>query len=89
LQIRNKYKIKQLILKQYINEFWDLIENYFTAFYISFVPRTANQKVDSLALAASGFKAPIIPQVKYEVQMRYRPTIPDNVKNWEVFNDDK
>lgn len=42
-----------------------------------------------MALAASTFKAPLNPQVKYEVQMKYRPAIPDNIKNWKVFQDDK
>lgn len=68
---------------------WDLIENYFSAFCISFIPRLSNQKEDSLAFAANNFRAPIIPQVKYEIQMRYRPTIPDNIKNWGVFSDHK
>jgi len=68
---------------------WGLIERYFFAFCISFIPRTANQKVDSLTLVASNFKAPIIPQVKYEIQMRYRPTIPDNVKKKGVFQCEK
>jgi len=77
-----------LKLKQYMNEVWNQIEN-FTAFCISFIPRTTNQKGDSLALAASNFRALIIPRVKYEIQMKYRPAIPDNVKNWGVFSDDK
>jgi len=42
LQVRNKYQTKQLRLKQYKNELWDLTENYFLAFYISFIPRISN-----------------------------------------------
>jgi len=67
---------------------WNQIDN-FTAFGTSFIPRTTNQKADSLALEANNFKDPIIPQVKYEIQLKYRPTIPNNVKNWGVFSNDK
>ena len=28
-------------------------------------------------------------QIKYEIQMNYRPSIPDNIKHWKVFQDDK
>jgi hypothetical protein len=52
-------------------------------------PRDLNQQEDSLALAASTFKSPIIPQIKYEVEMRHRPSILDNVKHWQVFEDDQ
>lgn len=67
LQIRNRYQAKQFRLKQYRDEVLDLIQDYFSAFNISFIPRIENFKVDSLALAASNFKVPLNPQVKYEV----------------------
>ena len=28
------------------------------------------------------------PRLVYEVQMKYRPSLPDNVHHWKVFNDD-
>jgi ribonuclease HI len=80
-QVKDIYQAKQQRLKQYKNEVWDLVDNFFLAFNISFVPREANQREDSLALAANTFKPPIGPNVKYEVEVRHRTTIPDNVKH--------
>ena len=44
---------------------------------------------DSLAVAASTFKPPINPRLRYEIELRHRPSIPDNVKHWHVFEDDE
>jgi hypothetical protein len=43
---------------------------------------------DSLAVSASHFRIPIPPKLKYDVEVKYRPSIPDNVKYWKVFEDD-
>jgi hypothetical protein len=43
---------------------------------------------DSLATSASNFKVPLPPKFKYDVEVKYRPSIPDNVKHWKVFEDD-
>jgi hypothetical protein len=37
---------------------------------------------------ASNFRVPLPPKLKYEVEVKYRPSIPDNVKHWKVFEDD-
>jgi hypothetical protein len=34
------------------------------------------------------FRAPLPPNIHGEVKIRYRPSIPDNVKHWEGFEDD-
>ena len=34
------------------------------------------------------FRIPLSPKIHGEVEIRYRPSIPDNVKHWEVFEDD-
>jgi len=88
-QVKDKYKVKQIRLKQYKNDVCDLKERDFLAFNISFVPRAKNQLPDSLALAISGFRAPFVQKIKYEVLMKYIPSIPDNIKHWQVFQDDK
>jgi ribonuclease HI len=41
-QVRNIYQTKKQRLKQYINEVWDLIDNFFLAFNLSFIPREQN-----------------------------------------------
>jgi ribonuclease HI len=87
-QVRNVYQAKHPQLRSYRNEVWDLIDNFFSAFNITFVPREENASADSLAVSASLFKVPLPPKIHGEVEIRYRPSIPDNVKHWEVFEDD-
>jgi hypothetical protein len=43
---------------------------------------------DSLDFSASNFRVPFPPKLKYDVEVKYRPSIPDNVKHWKVFEDD-
>jgi hypothetical protein len=43
---------------------------------------------DSLAVSASVLKFPLPPMVEKDVDIRYRPSVPDNVKHWKVFEDD-
>jgi ribonuclease HI len=88
-QIKNIYQTKQQRLKQYRNEVWDFVDNLFLAFNITFVHINLNQQADSLALAASNFRTPIFPNLRFEIEVRHRPSIPDNIKNWQVFKDDQ
>jgi ribonuclease HI len=87
-QIKNAYQAKHPQLRNYRNEVWDLIDNFFSAFNISFIPREDNDVADSLAVSASQFKVPQLPMAKYDVEIKYRPSVPDNVKHWKVFEDD-
>jgi hypothetical protein len=57
-------------------------------FNISFTLREENTLADSLAVSASLLKFPLPPMVKNDVDIRYRPSVPDNVKHWKVFEDD-
>jgi hypothetical protein len=61
----------------------------FLAFNISFIPREENAPADFLAFSASLFEVPVLPTVKSDVEIRYRPSVPDNVKHWKVFEDDQ
>jgi hypothetical protein len=67
---------------------WDRVDRFFLTFKISFVPREENVMVDSLVVSASNFRVPLPPKLKYDVEVKYRPYIPDNVKHWKVFEDD-
>ena len=44
--------------------------------------------VDTFEVAASTFKIPIYLNTKYTIEVKDRPTIPNNVKYWQVFEDD-
>jgi len=62
----------------------------FGALNIVVVPRDQNWEADRLAIQASTFQP--IEQLmdgkgKYEVN--FRPSIPDNITHWQVFDDDK
>ena len=87
--VRNLCQTKHPRLRAYRNEVWDMVENFFLAFNIQFMPREQNRMVDSLAVAASTFRPPQNPLLIYEIEVRYRPSIPDNIKHWQVFEDEE
>jgi ribonuclease HI len=87
-QIKNIYQAKHPRLKTYRNEVWDLVDSFFLAFNISFIPREENTMADSLVVSASHFRVPLPPKLKYDVGVKYRPSVPDNIKHWKVFEDD-
>ena len=65
-----------------------MIDNYFVAFNITYIPRNHNQTANSLALATTHFRIPKTTQQRYPIEVRYRPSVPDNVKQWRVFEYD-
>jgi ribonuclease HI len=87
-QVRNIYQTKKHRIKQYINEVWYLIDNLFLSFNIYFTPIDQNWKDDLLALASITFIPPIGPNIKYQVEIKHRTTILENIKHWQVFSDD-
>jgi hypothetical protein len=87
-QVRNVYQTKNIWLKDYINEVWDIVEDFFLSFNILYITRNQNEKDDSLVVKKSTFKIPFPPKLKYEVEVRYMPSILDNVKHWKVFEED-
>jgi ribonuclease HI len=88
-QVKNVYQTKHPCLKNYRNEVWDLVDSFFLAFNISFIPREENAPADFQAFSASLFEAPAMPNDRSEVEIRYRPSVPNNVKHWRVFEDDQ
>ena len=64
-----------------------MIDNFFIAFNISFIRRDHNQIADSLALAATHLRIPKQTQLKYPIEVRYRPSVPDNTKQWRFSED--
>ena len=64
----------------------ELLEE-FDEYIISLIPREQNSIANSLASSASLFKILIYPKKEYQIQVKHRPSILDNVKNWQVFED--
>ena len=54
---------------------------FFSALNITAIPRYQNMHVDSLAVSASSFKIPDKMFVQYQILVKYRPSIPDNIKH--------
>jgi ribonuclease HI len=75
-QVKNIYQAKHPRFKTYKNEVWDLIDNFFLAFNISFIPGEENTMADSLDVSVSHFKIPLQPKLKYDIEVRYRPSVP-------------
>ena len=86
-QVNKTFQAKHPTLKAYRDEVWR-IRDFFDFFCISYIPRAHNQLADFLAVSASLFIPPMPPKLVYEIYMRYRPPLPDNVHHWKVFEDD-
>ena len=65
------------------------MENLFSSVKVHFIPRAENQQANSLAKAASTFVPPTAFKLKYHIEVRHRPSIPNNIQHWKVFKDDE
>ena len=79
---------KKCQTKAYRDEVWKL-RGSFMFFELSYIPRDLNHLDDSLAVSASLFVPPLPPKLSYDVQVKYRPSLPGNVKFWRVFENDE
>jgi ribonuclease HI len=86
-QVNKSFQAKHVRLKAYRDEVLEVIKS-FADFKITFVPRAMNEVADSLAVSACAFIPPLPHKLSYEIQVRHRPSLPDNVKFWKVFEDD-
>ena len=75
-------------MRAYRNEVWDMFGNYFIEHKIRVIARYENIVADSLAIATGKFKTPTTGQRKYKVDTMNRPSILDNSKYSQVFEDD-
>jgi hypothetical protein len=65
------------------------MENFFSSVNVHYIPCTENLKSDSLAKAASTFAPPTTFKLKYHIEVRHRPFIPNNIQHWQVIEDDE
>jgi ribonuclease HI len=86
-QVNKSFQAKHVTLKAYRDEVLRAIHT-FTNFKISYVPKAMNELVDSLVVSACSFIPPLPHKLNYEIQVKYRPSLLDNVKFWKVFEDD-
>ena len=71
-----------------MNATQDLIE-LFEECNFNLIPILQNCIDDSPTTFSTSFKVPMHPSGKYEVEDRHKPSVPNNVKSWQVFEDDK
>ena len=70
-----------------MDEVWKLVDS-FMFFELSYIPRAVKNLDDSLSVSTSMFIPPFPPKLSYEIQVKYRPSLPDNVKFWNFFEND-
>jgi ribonuclease HI len=88
-QVRNSIHCLSPHLKCYQSEVWSLI-NKFSAFNINSIPRSNNAEADLLANVASKLlPAEGLSPNAFSVELLFRPSVPDNITNWRVFDDDQ
>jgi hypothetical protein len=76
-------------LKSYQTEVWNLM-NKFSAFNINSIPRLNNLEADLLTNVASKlFPTEGLSPNAFSVELLFRPSVPDNIMNWRVFDDDQ
>ena len=88
-QVMNKCRTKHPQLHSYRNQVWDIFDNSFLDANITDVPREENRLADSLAVSSSLFHPLNLPRLCYNIEGLHRPSIPDNIKHWQVFDDDQ
>ena len=57
-------------------------------FELSYIPRALNHLDDYLAVSTILFVPPLPPRLSYDIQVKYRPSLLDNVKFWKVSEND-
>ena len=57
-------------------------------FELSYIPRDMNHLDDSLTVSASLFVPPLHRKMSCDIQVKYMPSLPDNVRFWKVFEND-
>ena len=87
-QVNGVYEAKHPRMRAYKNIVLDLLQG-IPEYQFVVIPREQNAIADALAVSTSLFKIPIHPNKKYEIEVKHRPAVPDNIKYWQVFEDDK
>ena len=70
-----------------MNEIWDMLV-FFNEQRVMLIPRIQNMIDDSLATTTGNLKIPIYSNKMYKIEDVNKPSIPDNSKYWQVFEDD-
>jgi ribonuclease HI len=86
-QIKGEYAAKHPRLRAYRNVVLDALRC-FTEVDLQVMPRGQNILADGLATSAATCKIPFRSTRPYTVEVKCRPTVPDNIRYWQVFGND-
>jgi len=86
-QIKGNFVTKDNRLRSYRTAATQLLSS-LANFQITKIPRAQNLHAHSLAMFASTCKLPFDPNHRFTAEIRHRPSIPDNIKDWQVFDND-
>lgn len=77
-QVKGEYQAKHPQMRAYRNAILGILRM-FPEYSLTTVPWTQNIIANSLATTASN---------KFEIHVKHRPVVPDNLRYWKVFQDD-
>jgi hypothetical protein len=86
-KIKGEYAAKHPRLRAYRNVVLDALQC-FTEVDLQVMPRGQNILAYRLATSTTTCKIHFHPTCKYTVEVKCRPTIPDNIRYWQVFGND-
>jgi hypothetical protein len=87
--VRNSIHCFSPHLKNYQTKVWGLMHK-FISFHINSIPRMSNSKDELLANVSSRLLSTegLSPNA-FSVELLFSTSIPDNITNWRVFDDDR
>jgi hypothetical protein len=86
-KIKGEYVGKHPHLRAYRNVVLDALKC-FTEVDLQVIPRGHNILADGLATSVATCKIPFSSTCPYTVEVKYRPTVLDNIRYWQVFGKD-
>lgn len=86
-QIKGTFVTNDPRLRYYRIVVTDLLSS-FLEYQLTKIPRSHNLHAHSLATFASTCKLPFGPNHQFTAKIKHRPSVPDNVDNWQVFEND-
>ena len=78
-QVKGEYQAKHPRLRAYRNAVLDILRA-FSEYTLTAVPRMQKIIADSLATTASNLKIPLNSSNKFEIYIKHRPVVPDNLR---------
>lgn len=86
-QIKGNFVTNDPRLRSYRLAITDFLNN-FLEYQLTKIPRNRSLHAHSLATFASTCKLPFGPNHQFTAEIKHRPSVPDNVNNWQVFEND-